>query len=83
MVRGRPLEGSTLDAYRRLLRNYISPTFGDLTLDEITPSQCNAWYDSLPADKPKTRREAYTLARAIMTVATSAHGRVDTVPTLP
>lgn len=73
-VRGRPLAASTIEGYRRLLRGYINPAFGDLELDAITPSLVNHWYDTLPADREKTRREAYTLARAVMTVATSAHG---------
>jgi len=73
-VRGRALQPSTIDGYRRLLRNYIEPTFGELPLDEITPAMVNEWYDMLPAGREKTRREAYTLARAIMTVATGAHG---------
>lgn len=73
-VKGRPLAPSTVDGYRRMLANYINPTFGDVPLDEITPAMVNQWYDRLPADKERTRREAYTLARAVMTVATSAHG---------
>ncbi len=73
-VRGRPLAATTVEGYRRLLRNYIDPAFGHLPLDEITPALVNEWYETLPADKEKTRREAYTLARAVMTVATGAHG---------
>ena len=73
-VKGRPLAPSTMDGYRRMLANYINPTFGDIPLDEISPAMVNQWYDRLPADKERTRREAYTLARAVMTVATGAHG---------
>ncbi len=57
-----------------MLATYINPTFGEVPLDQITPGMVNQSYDRLPADKERTRREAYTLARAVMTVATGAHG---------
>lgn len=74
-VKGRPLEASTLRVYRSYLDLYILPTFGAVALDAVTPKVANAWYDSLP-DKPKTRRGTYSLARSILTEATSAHGPI-------
>lgn len=72
-VRGRSLEPSTLRVYDSYLTLHVLPTFGPLILDEITPTMVNLWYDGLP-DKAKTRRECYTLARSVMTAATSATG---------
>jgi integrase len=73
VVGGQPLQPSTKKRYSELLAKYINPTFGDLSLDQISPSLVATWWDALP-ESPKIRREAYTLARAVMTQATSVHG---------
>lgn len=71
---GQPLQDSTRRGYLIWLRKYLLPTFGEMPLNTITATHVLAWYDSLPHDKPKTVREAYSLAKAIMKSATAADG---------
>ena len=37
-----------------------------MKVDEITPRQVRAWFDSLDADKPTQRQHAYALLKSIM-----------------
>lgn len=71
---GRPLQDSTRRGYLIWLRRYLLPAFGDKPLNTITAADVLRWYDSLPHDKPKTVRESYALAKAIMKTATAADG---------
>jgi len=80
-VKGRPLASRTQDHYLDLLRDYLDPTFGQLPLDEIAPGMVNVWYDELRPKRHRksdtgetTRAHAYALGRAIMNIATGAHG---------
>lgn len=81
---GKLLAPRTRDHYTQLLTDYLTPTFGHLALDEITPQAVNAWYDGF---KPKTTKKhgrpvkgdtakahTYSLARAVMNTAVSANG---------
>lgn len=86
-VKGRPLAPLTRDHYRHLLDRYLSPTFGELPLDQISPELVSGWYDTF---KPIARRRGnraagkdagattkahtYAFGRAVMNTATSAHG---------
>lgn len=81
---GRALAPRTRDHYHQILADYLEPTFGDLLLDEITPAAVNAWYDAFAPLRTKsagkkttgdtTKAHTYSLARAVMNTATSAHG---------
>lgn len=81
-VKGRPLAERTKDAYRDYLRRFVSPTFGHLSLDEITPEAVNKWHDTLdPRRKGRKgdtgeaqRAKVYSFLRAVMNSATSATG---------
>lgn len=83
-VKGRPLAPRTRDHYLQLLEDYLTPTFGKLPIDEITASAVNLWYDDFSPKRKKThgaatkgdtaRAHTYSLARAIMNTAVSAHG---------
>lgn len=79
--KGRPLADRTQDHYAGLLARYLSPTFGDLALDEITPQMVNVWYDGLTIQRKRagdtgatTRAHTYGFARSVMTTATGVHG---------
>ncbi|GAB3489622.1 tyrosine-type recombinase/integrase [Flexivirga lutea] len=79
---GKSLAPRTRDHYHQLLADYLEPTFGYLLLDEITPAQVNIWYDAFTPLRKKlngvtgetTKAHAYSLARAVLNTATSAHG---------
>lgn len=80
-VKGRALAPRTQDAYRDYLKRFLTPTFGDLHLDEITPGMVNLWFDRLwPQRKGRSdtgdsqRAKIYSFARAVMNTAVSAHG---------
>jgi len=83
-VRGKPLAPRTRDHYSQLLEDYLAPTFGKQPIDEITPGAVNLWYDSFKPKRKKShgtktegdtaRAHTYSLARAIMNTAVSAHG---------
>lgn len=83
-VKGQPLAARTRDHYERLLDSYLVPTFGQLSLDAVSPELVNVWYDSMTptrkrhqgrkVDGSTTKAHTYSLARAIMNTATDAHG---------
>lgn len=83
-VKGRPLAPRTRDHYLQLLADYLSPAFGKLPIDQITPGAVNLWYDDFKPKRKKShgkktkgdtaRAHTYSLARAIMNTAVSAHG---------
>lgn len=82
-VKGRPLADRTKDHYQSLLENYLSPTFGSMSLDDITPQMVNAWYDALTIQRKRegdtgntTKAHTYSLARSIMTTACGVHGPI-------
>lgn len=75
VVRDQPLQPSTKKRYTELLTKYLNPTFGDVALEQITPNMVATWWAALPPSR-KIRKEAYTLARAIMREATGVHGPI-------
>lgn len=83
-VKGRPLAPRTRDHYMQLLAAYLIPDFGDLPIDQIAPGAVNLWYDNFTPKRKNShgkktngttaRAHSYSLARAIMNTAVSAHG---------
>lgn len=68
-VKGQPLADRTRDYYQDLLERFISPTFGDVPLRDISPEAVADWYDTAAADRPTYQAHAYSLLRAIMRTA--------------
>ena len=64
-----PLKPRTRDHYRKLLDAYLYPTFGDLLLDEITPTKVDRWHATLDARTATMNAHAYSLLRAVMATA--------------
>ncbi len=62
----RELTPKTRELYTGILERLLLPTFGQMKVDEITPRQVRAWFDSLDADKPTQRQHAYALLKSIM-----------------
>ena len=61
----------SLELHRRLLRLYLSPTFGTLDLDQITAPRVRTWRTAiLDEDKRITAARAYRLLRSILATAT-------------
>lgn len=78
----RDLKPSTLADYRRFLRGWLLPTFGNTRIDHITPSMVAKWYSTLPAT-PTQNAHIYASGRAIMRDAVRL-GLVDRCPfTIP
>ena len=86
-VKGRPLAPLTRDHYTDLLARYLTPAFGALPIDQITPELVSNWYDTFkPVSKRRGNRSkgkeagatmkahTYSFGRAVMNTATSAHG---------
>lgn len=67
-VKGQPLADRTRDHYLDLLDRFILPTFGHLTLKDISPELVAQWYDTL-GERPTYQAHAYSLLRAIMRTA--------------
>jgi len=74
-TKGKPLAQSTILRHQSTLKGHVLPAFGDLDLDSITPQRVLKWWEALP-ESPKIRREAYSLAKAIMSEAVSVHGPI-------
>lgn len=68
-VKGRPLSGKTRDEYRRLLDDFILPTFEDVPLAAITAQAVDHWYDICAIGRPTTQARAYGLLRTILGTA--------------
>lgn len=83
-VKGRPLAPRTRDHYAQLLEDYLTPAFGALGLDQITPSMVNVWHDSFQPIRKRShgkkttgataKAHTYSLGRAVMNTAVAAHG---------
>ena len=59
----------TVELYRWLLRRHIAPTFGDVSLDEITPAAVRLWHAGIAREHPTTAAKAYRLVSSIMRTA--------------
>lgn len=85
-VKGRPLAPKTRDHYDHLLETYLSPAFGALPIDAVTPQVVTAWYDAFTPVTQRGRKKkgapsgattkahAYSFGRAVMNTAVAAHG---------
>ena len=62
----RPLKPKTRNHYESLLRNQISPTFGNEPVRAITPYEVKAWHTALGTKTPTLRSHAYGLLRTIL-----------------
>ncbi|MFV8316282.1 tyrosine-type recombinase/integrase [Mycobacterium sp. 23] len=78
-VGGRPLKDRTREHYRKLLDEYILPTFGSLPVASMTADDVRDWYASTLADKPTMRAHAYGLLRTVMVTAAS-DGKISQNP---
>ena len=65
-IERRDLTPKTRELYTGILDRLLVPAFGHMKVDEITPRQVRAWFDSLDADKPTQRQHAYALLKSIM-----------------
>ena len=59
----------TVELYCWLLRRHITPTFGDITLDGITPAAVRLWHAGIAREHPTTAAKAYRLVSSIMRTA--------------
>ena len=73
-VKGRPLADRTKANNLDYLRRFLAPTFGEMHLDEITPTMVDDWYDRLCPDHPTQRSKVYSFARAVMNTAVASRG---------
>lgn len=55
--------------YDSLLKNHLFPTFGDVTIDQITKADVRSWYAALDRSKPRARSKAYQLLHNIVNSA--------------
>jgi integrase len=64
---------STVRGYRWLIRGHISPAFGDMRLENVTPAMVEAWAARLPGT-PASRRKIIVTAHGIFERARKAFG---------
>jgi hypothetical protein len=62
-VRGRPFRPRTKAHYRKLLDDYILPTFGAKPLAGITMLMVDRWCAKTLADHPTMRAHCYSLLK--------------------
>lgn len=67
---GTPLKPSSKAKNWEQISNHLLPTFGNLTLQQITPTLVANWYDTHSLNHPVARHNAYTLLKAILDSAT-------------
>ncbi|MDR0284864.1 MAG: site-specific integrase [Propionibacteriaceae bacterium] len=58
--------------YRLMIDKQLTPRFGTLHLDEITPVMVTKWFNGLLADKPTARAKTYSLLSTIFNDAIRA-----------
>lgn len=69
----------TIYSYRTTVDRDLVPNFDGMMLDKITTKVVRDWYETLPADKPAKRAQAYRIFGQIMRAA-AAEGLIDTSP---
>lgn len=80
-VKGRPLKPRTTAHYRKLLDEYILPTFGNKPLSSITPEMVDKWHARTLVDAPTMRAHTYSLLRTIFESARTSRDRtIETNP---
>lgn len=67
---GTPLKPSSKAKNWEQISNHLLPTFGNLNLEDITPTMVANWYDTHSLDHPVARHNSYTLLKAILDSAT-------------
>jgi integrase len=65
----RGLRGKSVREYRSLLAGHLSPTFGAMRLDQITPLAVREWHASYGTRTPSTRAKAYRVLHAVLATA--------------
>lgn len=68
-LRDRDLKPRTRELYRSLLDRRILPTFADVAITAITPSQVRRWHADQGTATPTARTHAYGLLKAICATA--------------
>ena len=68
-LENRDLKPRTRYLYGRLLERFILPTFGQMSMRDITPPVVRVWHSQLELDHPTQRSHAYSLLRAILATA--------------
>lgn len=64
------VERSTIDGYRRILKNHIAPYIGNVPLDDLDPDGVQDWVNAITREyAPVVVRKAFTLLRSAMTQA--------------
>ncbi|HTT90669.1 MAG TPA: site-specific integrase, partial [Acidimicrobiales bacterium] len=63
------LRPRTLEMYNYLLRDYLLPVLGDISLSAITVSTVIAWHQKLVIERPKMAPKAYRLLAQVMKAA--------------
>jgi integrase len=64
---------STIRGYRWLIHGHISPAFGDMRLEEVTPAMVEVWAAQLPGT-PASRRKIIVTAHGVFQRARKAFG---------
>jgi integrase len=70
-TRGQPLRPTTRDHYEYVLESTLYPTFGEMTIDEISVEEVNDWYEKVVPGRESQRAHAYSLLRTILATAAS------------
>jgi len=66
---GRDLKPRTRALYADLLRDRLTPTFGDVPVKDITPEAVRRWHAGQGSTAPTARAHAYALLRTILGTA--------------
>jgi len=68
---GKPLSPTTKELYALLWRRWLSPTFADVAIGDITTESVRTWLGTARAEHPGSTQpeKAYRLLRAILNVA--------------
>lgn len=65
----RELKPRTRQLYRRQLDRFLIPSFGDMSLRDITPAVVRVWHSRMDPSNPTQRAQVYGLLRAILNTA--------------
>lgn len=68
-VANRPLKPRTRESYAHLLRSYLLPGFGSMSMKAISPTVVRRWWQQLDPTRPTVNARAYALLRAIFSTA--------------
>ena len=68
-VANRPLKPRTREGYAHLLRSYLLPGLGSMSMMTISPTVVRRWWQQLDPTRPTVNARAYALLRAIFSTA--------------